>query len=344
MSRSSRHRLPAEWEDQDAVLLAWPHRETDWQPILAEAEAVYLELARQISLFEKLLIITPEADQLTAKLNAAGLDQSCIGLIAIDTDDTWIRDCGPITVFDGDQALLLDFQFNGWGEKYPFRKDNRITRQLKDQAGLQRAGYLRCELILEGGSIESDGQGTLLTTAGCLLNPSRNPELKRADIEQQFSQLLGCTHQLWLDNGQLSGDDTDGHIDTLARLCPGDRILYVQCDDPRDEQYPELKQMEAQLRQFRTRSGDPFALFPLPCPQPCYSEGERLPASYANFLIINHAVLVPTYADSADTEALQTIQQAFPERTVIGIDCRTLIRQHGSLHCITMQLPKGVCP
>jgi len=343
MNRSSSYRLPAEWEAQDAVLLVWPHRGTDWQPILAEAEAVYLELARQISRFENLLIITPETDQLAARLDVAGLDQSSIRLIAIDTNDTWIRDCGPVTVFDGDQAMLLDFQFNGWGKKYPFSKDNRITAQLKDQAWLQSSDYLRSELILEGGSIESDGQGTLLTTASCLLNPNRNPELKRADIEQQLSRLLGCTHQLWLDSGQLRGDDTDGHIDTLARLCPGDRILYVQCDDPRDEQYAGLKQMEAQLRHFRTRSGEPFALFPLPSPQPCYNRGERLPASYANFLIINHAVLVPTYADAADARALQTIQQVFPERTVIGIDCRALIRQHGSLHCVTMQLPKGVC-
>jgi agmatine deiminase len=343
MQPSSRYRLPAEWEDQDAVLLAWPHQETDWRPILAEVEAVYLELVRQISRFENLLIIAPEAEQLETKLSAAGLDLSSVRLIAIDTDDTWVRDCGPVTVYAAGQALLLDFQFNGWGGKYPFSKDNRINRQLKGQAGLRSAGYLNCDLILEGGSIETDGQGTLLTTTTCLLNPNRNPQLTRADLEQQFSQMFGCPHQLWLDSGQLSGDDTDGHIDTLARLCPGDRILYVQCTDPQDEQYAGLKRMEAQLRQFRTRSGAPFALQPLPWPQPCYWQGKQLPANYANFLIINRAVLVPTYADPADAAALRTVQQAFPERTVIGIDCRALIKQHGSLHCISMQLPKGVC-
>lgn len=344
MNRCSSYRLPAEWEPQEAVLLAWPHQRTDWQPFLAEVEAVYLEVARQISRHENLLIITPEAEQLKRSLSAAELDLSSIRLITIDTDDTWVRDCGPVTVYADGQALLLDFQFNGWGGKYPWNKDNRITRQLKDQAELQSADYLSCDLILEGGSIETDGQGTLLTTTTCLLNPNRNPQLTRADLEQQFSQLFGCSHQLWLDSGQLSGDDTDGHIDTLARLCPGDRILYVQCADPRDEQYAELKRMEAQLQQFQTRTGVPFTLLPLPWPQPCYWQGQRLPANYANFLIINRAVLVPTYADAADAKALGTIQQAFPDRDVVGIDCRALIKQHGSLHCITMQLPKRFCP
>jgi agmatine deiminase len=261
----------------------------------------------------------------------------------LPSNDTWSRDFGPLAIYSGNRPQLLDFGFNGWGLKFAAGHDNLISRRLQ-RLGLFGATPLRTVgLILEGGSIESDGAGTLLTTAECLLNPNRNPHLTRAELEQQLGTLLGVRHWLWLENGYLAGDDTDSHIDTLARLCPDDTIVYVACDDPADEHYDALQRMAKELLAFRSRAGRPYRLLPLPWPRPCFdSDGTRLPATYANFLVVNGAVLVPTYADPADAAALSVIGQAFPGREIVAIDCRPLIRQHGSLHCVTMQLPKGV--
>ncbi|PLX98153.1 MAG: agmatine deiminase [Desulfuromonas sp.] len=337
-------RLPAEWEPQDAVLLAWPHTDSDWEPLLDEVSAVYVEIARQIVRFEQLIILTLEADRIRDQLAEAGVDCTKIHFCRAATNDTWIRDFGPITVYRDGDPELLNFGFNGWGLKFAADRDNQATLMLAAGDLLRPLPLQTCGLILEGGSIESDGEGTLLTTTNCLLNGNRNPHLNRDQLETQLSGLFGSSHWLWLEHGWLAGDDTDAHIDTLARLCPDDTILYVQCPDKDDEHYAELKAMEKQLGRFRTRTGAPFRLRPLPWPQACYDGEERLPATYANFLIINDAVLVPTYADPHDQEALTTITTAFPEREVIGIDCRPLIRQHGSLHCVTMQLPQGVLP
>ena len=336
-------RLPAEWEPQSAILLAWPHADSDWQPILEEVSAVYCEITRQIVRFEPVIILAPETEKVVSALQTAEVDLTQVTVCQIDTNDTWIRDFGPITVYDREQPLLLDFGFNGWGLKFPADKDNRVTRSLLEKNILSRsAKNATIGLVLEGGSIESDGHGTLLTTAECLLNPNRNPHLNKAALESSLSELFGSDHVLWLDHGWLAGDDTDSHIDTLARLCPDETILYVRCDNPDDEHYPELKEMELQLQRFRTRAGKPYRLLALPWPRPCFDRGERLPATYANFLVINGAVLVPTYRDRADSLALRTITAAFPGREVIGIDCSALIKQHGSLHCVTMQLPQGV--
>ena len=335
-------RLPAEWEPQDAILLAWPHKNTDWQPILNQVTEVYLELIRQISRFETVIIIAPELTPVREALQQATLDCSRIFLHQIETNDTWTRDFGPLTVYDNNQPQLLDFNFNGWGLKFPAAKDNQATRHLYATGRFTGAKKYASDLILEGGSIECDGSGTLLTTSKCLLNQNRNPQLEKEDLESKLSELLGIDHFLWLDHGWLAGDDTDSHIDTLARLCPNNTIIYVHCDNDKDEHYPALKRMEEQLTQFKNKCGKPFRLLPLPWPQACYDGDDRLPASYANFLIINQAVLVPTYNDPADTLAMKTIGKAFPAREIIGIDCRPLIKQHGSLHCITMQLPQGV--
>ncbi len=338
------YRLPAEWEAQDAVLIAWPHADSDWAPLLDEVNEVYVNLSREILRFAKLIILTDQQEQIRQQLVAAGIQLANLYFCPAPTNDTWARDFGPITVYREGTPVLLDFGFNGWGLKFASDRDNQTTRILTDSGILASLERKIPGLILEGGSIESDGRGTLLTTSECLLNPNRNPHLNREQLEQQLSPLLGCDHWLWLDHGYLAGDDTDSHIDTLARLCPNDTILYVQCDDQQDEHYPALKQMEEQLASFRTREGQPFRLIPLPWPDACYDEEERLPATYANFLIINDAVLVPTYADANDHKALQAVAEAFPDREIIGIDCRPLIRQHGSLHCITMQLPQGVLP
>lgn len=335
-------RLPAEWEPQDAILLAWPHEQTDWLPILKQVTQVYIELIYQISRFETVIIIAPEINVVRAALKKEAVNSSNIILRQIDTNDTWIRDFGPITVYTDSQPQILDFNFNGWGLKFPADKDNQATRKLHNTGIFQNVLRHSLDLILEGGSLESDGAGTVLTTSTCLLNANRNPQLDRTGLESKLSNLLGFNHYLWLDHGWLAGDDTDSHIDTLARLCPNNTILYVHCADTTDEHYPELKRMETQLKQFKTKNGLPFRLLPLPMPQACYDENDRLPASYANFLIINSVVLVPTYDDPADTLAMEVIKKAFPEREIIGIDCRPLIRQYGSLHCITMQLPQGV--
>jgi agmatine deiminase len=334
-------RLPAEWEEQDGVLLAWPHEGSDWRTHLEQVEPVFVEIVRVASRFETVLIAAPEPATVREKLARARVAPDRVRLFRIDTNDTWARDFGPVTVLENGQPVLCDFGFNGWGLKFAADLDNLITRRLA-AAGAFRAPPRTVGLILEGGSIESDGAGTVLTTAACLLSPNRNPYLSRQELETRLSGLFGADRLFWLENGHLAGDDTDSHVDTLARLCPDDTIVHVACDDPADEHYRAINAMVGELRGFRTRSGSPYRLIPLPWPGAVFDEeGERLPATYANFLVINGAVLVPTYRDVNDVAALRAVGEAFPGREVIGVDCLTLLLQHGSLHCVTMQLPKG---
>lgn len=336
-------RLPAEWEPQDGVLLAWPHADSDWQDCLDQVEPVFCNIVSQISRFEQVVLVAPEPESVRALLRAAGAQLERVSIYPIPANDTWARDFGPITIEEDGALRLLDFGFNGWGLKFASNHDNQITGRLHQSGVFGATPREVIGLILEGGAIESDGAGTLLTTAECLLDPNRNPHLSRTEIEARLKQLFGLKRILWLENGYLAGDDTDSHVDTLARLCPDDSILYVRCDDPADEHYPALGAMEEELRAFRTAGGAPYRLLPLPWPQATFDEeGQRLPATYANYLVINGAVLVPTYRDPADAEALAVIGQAFPDRVIIGIDCLPLILQHGSLHCVTMQLPQGV--
>jgi len=339
--------LPAEWFPQSGVQLTWPHAGTDWKPRLREVTDCYLRLAYEISTDETLLIVTPEPDALRRLLQEK-LPRRCndrIELIECPTNDTWARDHGFITVLSQEGAQLLDFQFNGWGNKFPSSLDNAINRHVY-ASGILRGHYTDClDMVLEGGSIESDGRGTLLTTASCLLSPNRNPALNQPAIEERLCHLLQCRRILWLHHGQLEGDDTDGHIDTLARLCPGDTIAYVSCSDSRDSHYEQLKALETELQAFRTLEDKPYRLVPLPLPDPVYDEttGERLPATYANFLILNHKILLPTYAQpDKDKQAHDAMQRLFPKLSIIDIDSRILISQHGSIHCATMQFPQGV--
>lgn len=336
-------RFPAEWEEQDGVLLAWPHAASDWAPVLSRVEPVFARIAAEIGRFERVLIVAPDAGPVQAALAAADVDLVRVRIVELPTNDTWSRDFGPLTVACDGRPQLLDCGFNGWGLKFACQHDNQVTRRLK-QLGVFGDTPLRTSgLILEGGSIESDGRGTLLTTAECLLEGNRNPQFDRAALEKELAALLGTERILWLEHGYLAGDDTDSHVDTLARFCPDDTIAYVACDDPTDEHYAALQRMAAQLRGFRTRNGEAYRLIPLPWPQERHDdEGRRLPATYANFLVINGAVLVPTYADPQDARALAAVGEAFPGRAIIGIDCSPLILQHGSLHCVTMQLPRGV--
>ena len=338
-------RLPAEWEAQDGVLLAWPHRGTDWAYMLDDVRPVFVEIIRQITRFERVLLASSDVDDANGLLASAGVDMARVTIREMPTNDTWARDFGPITVIFNSQPVLLDFVFNGWGLKFPANHDNLVTARLKEQGALA-SSIKKIGLIMEGGSIESDGLGTILTTVECLLSPNRNPQLDKSEIEQAMASLLGARRVLWLNHGRLAGDDTDSHIDTLARICPDNAIVYQACDNPLDEHYQELKLMEGELQAFRAPDGAPYRLVALPWPKARFDDqARRLPATYANFLVINGAVLVPTYGDREnDQKALACIGQAFPGREVVGINCLPLLEQHGSLHCVTMQLPAGVLP
>ena len=326
-------RLPAEWECQSMVQLTWPHAKTDWAYMLSEITKTYEEMAREISKRETLFVVAP--DPVNPTVNCQ--------LSTINSNDTWARDHGFITLVDDEGgARLLDYCFNGWGEKFESELDNAINRRVYNE-GKVKGEYVDClDFVLEDGSIESDGEGTIFTTSGCLLAPHRNQPMTQSEIEARLKHDLCAERVLWIDYGNLTGDDTDGHIDTLVRIAPNYTLLYIGCDDEADEQYSELKRMEDQLKTFRTLNGEPYKLVKLPMPRAIYDEdGLRLPATYANFLVINGAVLVPTYNQpDLDAEAMRLIGAAFPERDVVGIDCRSIIKQHGSLHCCTMQYPK----
>ena len=307
----------AEWENQSMVQLTWPHEGTDWAPILDEITAVYKEMAREIRKREPLLIVD-----------------------SIPHNDTWARDHGFITIeetsFDhkSKALVLLDFCFNGWGDKFEATLDNQINKHLFEQ-GLVKGVYEdHLDFVLEGGSIESDGKGTIFTTECCLMAPHRNQPLTKQEIENRLKEWLGAERIVWLQHGSLLGDDTDGHIDTLVRICPYDTLLYTGGD----KNHPDLALMEKELKSLRTLEGKPYRLLKLPLPRPIFDDGDRLPATYANYLVINGSVLVPTYNQpDLDEEAMRIIGQAFPDRQIVGIDCRAVIKQHGSLHCCTMQ-------
>lgn len=334
--------LPAEWALQSGVQLTWPHADTDWAYMLDEVQACFSDIAREIAQREKLLIVTPEPEAVKKQI-AATVNMENVRFLECETNDTWARDHGAITVLDADGASLLDFKFNGWGLKFASDKDNLITRRAVE-AGMLKGRYTnRLGFVLEGGSFESDGMGTLLTTSECLLSPNRNGQMNRVEIEEYLRSVFHLHRVLWLDHGYLAGDDTDSHVDTLARFCSPDTIAYVQCNDTEDEHYEELRKMEEQLKTFRTLNGNPYRLLALPMADKIEDDGERLPATYANFLILNDAVLYPIYRQPKnDARAKEVLQEAFPDFEIIGIDCCALIRQHGSLHCVTMQYPMGV--
>lgn len=336
-------RLPAEWEPQDGVLMAWPHPDTDWGEVLDEVEPVFAAIGAAITQREALVLATADAERARAALGAAGARLDRVHAWDVPTNDTWARDFGPITLVGDRGPLLLDFGFNGWGLKFACDKDNRVTRELSALGALHHDPVRTVGLILEGGSIESDGRGTILTTSQCLLSPNRNPHLDQAGVEAALREHLRGERVLWLHNGHLQGDDTDAHIDTLARLAPDDTIVHVACDDPDDVHHEALGLMALELSRLRTAEGRPYRLVPLPWPEPKHGpDGRRLAATYANFLVIDGAVLVPTYRDARDGRALEAVASAFPGREVVGIDCLPLLQQGGSLHCLTMQLPRGV--
>ena len=337
-------RFPAEWEPQSAILIAWPHADTDWAGRLGEVEDTYIALVAAITRFEAVVVCVPDDDvqaYARARLASARVDMRRVRFVEIAYDDTWLRDSGPITLLEGgDGFRLLDFRFTGWGGKFDASQDDRLVEGLEESGTFLKSSRQSIDFALEGGAIETDGAGTLLTTWQCL--HERHPDLDR---ETLATRLAGWLHQdrvLWLDHGYLEGDDTDAHIDTLARFAGEDTIVFQDCDDPSDPHYTELKAMAAELATLTTRHGKPYRLFALPWPQPILDDGRRLAASYANFLIINGAVLLPTYGDPADARAQAVLAEAFPDRELVPVSCRPLIWQNGSLHCLTMQLPLGL--
>lgn len=327
--------LPAEWEPQWGVQLTWPHSATDWAPYLNDITRTYIDLAKAIAARERLLIVSPEVAYIRDLL-AQEMSLDNVFFHSCDTNDTWARDHGFLTLSDG---TLLDFQFNGWGKKFPSNLDNAINRSIT--YACPTAHYQsELDFVLEGGSIESDGHGTLLTTSTCLLAANRNQPLSKQQIEAELKRRLYAKRILWIDHGHLEGDDTDGHIDTLVRFAPNNTLLYIGSKQADATHCADLKAMEQQLQALRTLDGKPYRLLALPMVHPIYFKGERLPATYANFLVINNAVLVPTYNQpDNDSRALQIIAEVFPQREIIPIDSSVVIRQHGSIHCCTMQFP-----
>ncbi len=341
--------MPAEWAPQSAVMLTWPHPGTDWADVLEQVEPVFIAIAEAVLRFEHLLISCEHVvrvQELERTLNRYAREQGLPGRVVCvpaPANDTWARDHGPLAVQKNDGLTLLDFRFNAWGGKFPWEKDDALNRHLANAGAFGATPLEAVDFVLEGGSIESDGEGTVLTTSECLLTPTRNPAHDRAAIEHLLSEVLGADRVLWLNHGFLAGDDTDSHIDTLARFCSPDRICYVACDNPDDEHYGALSAMAEELREFRKRDGSPYQLTALPLPDPIYDdEGTRLPATYANFLIINGAVLLPIYGTPQDEQAASIMADLFPDREIVPINCRALVLQHGSLHCVTMQIPEGV--
>ncbi len=343
-------KLPAEWSNQSGIQMTWPDETTPWDD-LERVQECYVDIMSAILQFEPVLLVTSDInacrDRILAILEEKGHDSKTIEKIRMATcpiNDTWARDHGGISVIgDNGEKYIYDFVFNGWGQKFASNLDNCVTQNIffdnvyeEDVMCVDMRPF-----VLEGGSIDTDGEGTLLTTSECLLSRNRNEYLDQDEIEGELKQAFGLDRILWLDDGGIAGDDTDSHVDILARFCSPDTIAYSQCLDPEDENYEGLRKMEDQLRSFKTKEGKPYQLIPLPVPEPMYLDDYRLPASYANFLIVNGGVIVPGSASPADEVARERLQKAFPDREVIVVDCRPLLSGHGSLHCVTMQFPEG---
>ena len=331
--------FPAEWHKQYGVALTFPHADSDWAEDLMLVIPVFVNLANIISKHEQVIIICDQIEKVKALLTDA--NQERITYVLAESNDTWARDHMPLTVLTDGLPVLVKYRFNGWGLKFPANLDNTIAYALKKYAPFDEVPMEEGGIVLEGGALETDGMGTLLSTTACMGSINRNPHLNQEELEKLLTEQLGVDTFLWLHHGYLAGDDTDSHIDTLARFCDANTIVYVSCEDEEDEHYAALKRMEKELYAFKNRDGKAYQLVPLPMAPTIYDKaGQRLPATYANFLIINEAVLVPVYGDDAlDNQALDILSKCFPDRKIYPVNCEVLIRQHGSLHCVTMQFP-----
>ena len=328
-----RLRLKAEWERQNAVLLAFPHEDTDWGQDLESAVVPFFKMAQAIAYSQLVYIIAKDVE----KAKNYFCSTTNIIFIKADFNDTWVRDYGPLSVELNGQNALVDFKFNGWGGKFDASLDNQVTKFLHSKGYFGASRLISYDYELEGGAIESNGEGTILTTKSCLLNPNRGAKTQD-EVEQFLSKTLGAKQILWLENSHLEGDDTDGHIDMLARFVNKDTIAYIKCEDSQNSHYKSLQEMEKELKTFKTINGTPYNLVALPFTEPKYKNTNRLPASYANFLITNKAVIVPTYQDKQDKIAIETLKTIFPNREIIPIPSLKLIEQGGSVHCSSMQV------
>ena len=336
-------RFPAEWEKQSAVLIAWPHKTGDFSNRLESVEQSYSVIADTITQYQKIdksVSIDSHQQHIQTLVNK----HDHIDFIHATVNDIWVRDTVFLSVEPDGAIITTSIYFSTAGaENTRHQNDNALNHKLLNAKPFKGKAHKDIDFILEGGSVESDGIDTILTTKQCLLNPNRNKGLPQQEIEQQLFQHLGAKRLFWLDQEDLSGDDTDAHIDTLARFCSASTIAYTSCDDTDNLHYTSLKYMERQLQDLRTQAGDPYHLVPLPLPKPISDEeGQQLPANYANFLIINHAVMVPAYGDPMDEIALLRLAECFPQHEIIPIPCRPLVHQYGSLHCMTMQFPEGI--
>lgn len=332
-------RFPAEWEKQSFLQLTFPHKNSDWEYLLEEVSACFSEIIEAAAKFQDVLVVCDDIIRVKSYFEKT----KNIYFIHAESNDTWARDHGGITVFENRDAVIHDYIFNGWGKKFDAGLDNQITKKLFGKSVFENCSLKSFDFVLEGGSLESDGKGTILTTSECLLSKNRNEKYSKVDIENLLKQNLGAEQILWLNSGYLAGDDTDSHIDTLARFSDENTIVYVGCNNADDEHFEALQIMKKELQQFTKPDGNPYRLVELPLPKTCYDkEGNRLPATYANFTIINEAVLVPVYGAPEDKIAVEILKKCFPRREIIPLNCRVLIEQHGSLHCITMQYPDPV--
>jgi len=325
--------LIAEFEEQSFTQIIFPHKDTDWRDYLLDAQKNFIEIINTIIKYQKCLVVCDDVDSVKKHFK----DDKNLFFVEYKTDDTWARDCSCLCVRDDDEVELLDFVFNGWGGKFDAQRDDAMSQNISKHYSIRPKSI---DFILEGGGIESNGDGILLTTSSCMLNQNRNKNLDAQKVDAGLKNYFGAKEVLYLNHGYLAGDDTDSHIDTLVRFVDAQTLMYVRCRDMDDEHYKELKLMEDELKTIASRYD--FKLIPLPMPDAVYDENERLPATYANFLFVNGAILVPTYGVKQDAEALEIFRQTFRCRDVVGIDCQTLIKQHGSLHCVTMNFACGV--
>ncbi len=350
-------RMPAEWEHQSMVQLTWPHKDTDWASTYDDIVETMTEMAIAIAENQKLLVVSQIKRQTIAHLKKAMTEKQFCNttIVACRTNDTWARDHGFITVFEYPHAVspndpsiaeqhihkvkLLDFKFNGWGNKFEANFDNHINSRIYETGAVKGEYENHDDFILEGGSIESDGKGTIFTTANCLLAKNRNKHLTKEQIEEQLKKRLGATRIVWFNHGSLKGDDTDGHIDTLVRCAPNETLIYASHKKADKQNIKEISKLYHEIHKIRNTYGRPFKLVSLPFPEPITdNEGNQLPATYINYLVINKAVIVPIYGQPInDKEACDVLARIYPEREIIPIDARPIIKQHGSVHCLTMQ-------
>ncbi|MEI8033719.1 MAG: agmatine deiminase family protein [Chlorobiaceae bacterium] len=340
------YRMPPEWALHRATWLSWPHKLESWPGKFEPVPAVFVELAAWLSSSEEVHInVLDEAMEMAVSalfINSTHeqLQRDRIFLHRIPTNDAWCRDHGPNYVFRGlgtdTEKVIVNWAFNAWGGKYePYDDDAAVAERI---ASLQKLPLVTPGIVLEGGAIDVNGKGLLLTTEACLLNPNRNPSMSREEIEQALGRYLGIEKVLWLGDG-IVGDDTDGHIDDMARFVGETTVVIAVEDDSQDENYAPLQENYKRLKSCTDQNGNPLKVLKLPMPDPVFYDGERLPASYANFYIANSVVLVPTYRCPQDKVAIELLQQCFPERRVVGIDCSDLIWGLGAIHCVTHEEP-----